>query len=765
MHTRTSSGTGSASSNIFTARAVESDSDDEAKGKSSQNVSKWMNCRRIVMSDLQRYLEQVRSQRVLPVLSPSGTFMAIWRPITSVGVLAAVAMAPFDLAFDFWTPPTAYKVFGKVLDVFFLLDVALHFNIGFIDHGRIVYDRWHIARQYAKTWLLADIVSNFPVDWFVGSGGKSRKMLKLIKIPKILRFIKLLRVLKSQMQYVGVLMTVGGITLIAHYYTCFWALSLLSDCDTDNVCPDVGDAYLEGFSVSIASISGSDAWDRFMYLGGDSHLAAGRGQGEPVLAREDLMAGSMMLVGFVMLACLFANVHHSLDHLTGVGRQRSFEVARRKSEMKDASIPEPLQQKVLATYEYLWRFGGNADDMIRDPLLSVDLRRRLALSLYGPTLRRVPMFRDVKSRWLKCFCQKVEVRLYTPGDLLVLMGEVGSELFIIMCGSVEPVDEDGNVIRDIVMGEGQFFGEICFLHPGARRTASIRCIDFCKVMVLTLEAFKELHMMEVLEAIRAEAQDLQQSYVSVKPRTSSFLSSGSAADDDEQDADDTSASGHVRFERKSYTREQRHVPSESSDGPCLAVEDDLFMEAAAGSAEAQAGHSGHSLPSTASVDKAALPPNGAGAARASSGTMASQHHRDQNADMGIFRNSAICRRHTDAELMKQRVSRRSNAECSDVAQQCWQSWAPARCSRVSIQDMRLHQPPGPGPPVDSAAAPQQPDVKALLQAVQQLGSEMSHRMGELEKRMGQMQGLIRDVAARRPASAASIEIIDGDHPD
>lgn len=184
-------------------------------------------------------------------------------------------------------------------------------------------------------------------------------------------------------------------------------------------------------------------------------------------------------------------------------------------EMTAASVPTVLQHKVKATYEHLWLFGGNPDGMLRDPVLSLDLRRRLALSLYGPALRRVPMFSDVKSMFLKCLCQKIEVRLYTPGDMLVLIGEVGSELFIIQQGSVEPVDEDGNPIRDIVMSEGSFFGEICFLHPGTRRTASIRCVEFCRAMVLTIEAFKELNMEDVLDTIRDEGRDARKTYVMV----------------------------------------------------------------------------------------------------------------------------------------------------------------------------------------------------------------------------------------------------------
>lgn len=114
---------------------------------------------------------------------------------------------------------------------------------------------------------------------------------------------------------------------------------------------------------------------------------------------------------------------------------------------------------------------------------------------------------------MKCLAQKIETRLYTPGDLLVLFGEVGTELFFIHSGTVQPVSESGEPLRDVLLGAGAFFGEICFLQPGSRRTASIRCVEFCRALVLTLVAFEELNLTDQLQAIRDEAIALQKAYV------------------------------------------------------------------------------------------------------------------------------------------------------------------------------------------------------------------------------------------------------------
>jgi len=487
----------------------------ERKGKKVSLFAAW--------HELHWLYSELRYGRHLPVLYPNGPFMSLWRPMLFCAIVFAISMAPFDMAFYWWQPPIIYKVVGIVLDVFFILDVFLHFNVAVICHGELVTDRRLIAKRYAKTYLLFDVISNTPFDWFIGTEGKGRKLMKLFKLPKILRFVKLLRVVKDQTQYVGVMSTVGGIFCSAHYYTCFWTWTLLGDCEDDMSCPSVGATYVEGFSISMAGLGGADSWTRFLLTDGTSLLASGRVPGEPLEPVQELMAASTTVVGFLLIACLFANVASAIMAKSEVGRKRYLMLQRRIAEMRAARVPQALQEKVEATYEHLWRFGGERDGMLRDPSLSLDLRRNLALCVYGRALRNVPIFANMPDRYLKCLAQKIEMRLYSPGDLLVLLGEVGTDLFFIHSGAVQPVGEDGEPLRDIVLRAGAFFGEICFLQPGARRTASVICVEFCRAMVLTISAFEELDLTEHLDAIRQESLAMRQKYVQASVKLNSVL--------------------------------------------------------------------------------------------------------------------------------------------------------------------------------------------------------------------------------------------------
>eukprot|EP00428_Durinskia_dybowskii_P032921 CAMPEP_0170236710 /NCGR_PEP_ID=MMETSP0116_2-20130129/18102_1 /TAXON_ID=400756 /ORGANISM="Durinskia baltica, Strain CSIRO CS-38" /LENGTH=670 /DNA_ID=CAMNT_0010487507 /DNA_START=55 /DNA_END=2067 /DNA_ORIENTATION=- len=452
------------------------------------------------------FFEDLRANAVVPI-HPDGAFMEIWRPMLFVAVLLAVTMAPFEISFDWWTPPGWYKVCSRGIDVLFMVDMALNFNLAYIDRGRCIDRRANIAEHYMKSWFFIDLLSNTPFDWMFGSSGKGRKLVKFLKVPKLLRMVKLLRTLKDLMQYVGVPLTFGAILLAAHYYACLWVFVELTGCD-ELVCPLVEAAYIESLSITFMSMVGADARRRIENMQGTSNLFKFRAKTDsPVDAVEDLLLVFMTGTGLLLIACLFANTASALTATSAAARRRTETLAQLLTEMRMARVPRPLRKKVRQTYEHMARFGKSGrGGMLEDKALSLDLRRNLAYFMYGEALRRVPILSAVPDRYVKCLAQKVQVRAYTPGDLIIMAGEVGQELFIIHRGSVRPLNEDGTPHRGIILREGSFFGEACFLDHCNRRTESMQCLEFCDALVLSLEAFNELSFTGLLEEIRIEAQ-------------------------------------------------------------------------------------------------------------------------------------------------------------------------------------------------------------------------------------------------------------------
>lgn len=89
--------------------------------------------------------------------------------------------------------------------------------------------------------------------------------------------------------------------------------------------------------------------------------------------------------------------------------------------------------------------------------------------------------------------KECQVRLYARNDLIVKQGEEGSSMFIILKGGIKVlIKTDSNrAIKVAEKSTGEFFGEMSLL-TGEPRTASIRAMDDCEVLVIDKESFSTL---------------------------------------------------------------------------------------------------------------------------------------------------------------------------------------------------------------------------------------------------------------------------------
>ena len=133
-----------------------------------------------------------------------GNLLLAWE-LTSFAMLMYTAfVVPFSLAFqdhNRWDAGLATTYIETGVDILFIVDVVRNFRTAYDDRGHMVSDPWKIARNYARTWLVIDVVASFPLDWFVGLAwdgtgdqGGLLLLLRLCKLWKLLRLQRLWRV-------------------------------------------------------------------------------------------------------------------------------------------------------------------------------------------------------------------------------------------------------------------------------------------------------------------------------------------------------------------------------------------------------------------------------------------------------------------------------------------------------------------------------------------------------------------------------------------
>jgi hypothetical protein len=91
---------------------------------------------------------------------------------------------------------------------------------------------------------------------------------------------------------------------------------------------------------------------------------------------------------------------------------------------------------------------------------------------------------DMSMEWLKPFMTQ---RRYRKGDILMKKGEAAHDMLLTVTGKFRVVE------IDVEVPPGRLMGELGFLTPDNRRTATIECIEDGQVLTITYEKLLEIY--------------------------------------------------------------------------------------------------------------------------------------------------------------------------------------------------------------------------------------------------------------------------------
>jgi Cyclic nucleotide-binding domain len=114
------------------------------------------------------------------------------------------------------------------------------------------------------------------------------------------------------------------------------------------------------------------------------------------------------------------------------------------------------------------------------PINAYRLRQMLALVKKA----RSATLGDVSMEWLKPFMTQ---RKYRRGDILMKKGDAATEMLLTVTGRFLVVE------INVELPPGRLMGELGFLTPDNRRTATIKCIEDGQVLTITYEKLLEIY--------------------------------------------------------------------------------------------------------------------------------------------------------------------------------------------------------------------------------------------------------------------------------
>jgi len=102
--------------------------------------------------------------------------------------------------------------------------------------------------------------------------------------------------------------------------------------------------------------------------------------------------------------------------------------------------------------------GGDLNSLT---LLPSKLKTEIALHVNLDTLKKVTFLQKCQPEFLHQLVLKMQLRIFTPGDLVCRKGEVAREMYVIINGKIEVIGDQGQVLK--LLSGGDFFGEIGIL--------------------------------------------------------------------------------------------------------------------------------------------------------------------------------------------------------------------------------------------------------------------------------------------------------------
>eukprot|EP00736_Rhodelphis_marinus_P009361 Rmarinus@m.18252 len=379
--------------------------------------------------------------------------------------------------------------------VCFLLDMVLNFRTAYRETsgpktGCVIKDPRCISRHYLRTWFFLDFISSVPLDVVVQQSQGWNRLLRTARLFKLMRLMRMSRIMERLEMSNTVPPAVFrltklllALTFVWHWIACiYWYIAKQDGFASEDAIGWAPEEELEYAELSEQYFAAM-LWAITTTTGIGASFA-------PQTTQQRLFTIAVVVMGVLMLASIIGGVTSALQNIDDENRDRQQHAESLALYMRQAQIKPELQREIRDYYMYLWSSPQVLKERSFLDDLHPALQAQLSLATNRPLLEQVPMFQDVKADCLMAIADVLESRIYLPGEFIVIRGEQGDCMFFIVRGQVEVLDRKMKHIA--TMENGDFFGEQVLLRPGLTRSATIRSVSYCDIMVLQRDDFQDV---------------------------------------------------------------------------------------------------------------------------------------------------------------------------------------------------------------------------------------------------------------------------------
>ena len=452
---------------------------------------------------------------------PDSAFRKYWGVVMFFGVIyyifsisLAIMVCVQDRTFS---DNMAQFILGYMVDCLFLVDLLFDSTFFmYIEEGLVVFDHERIRKNFfANHSLLREVVCGIP--WDVLGLAVGQQYFNLLRVPKMLRITKLFKYLDGVEKMIvdsrigldqagrRVFKLMFVMIAVCHWVGCMW--HMMADLSMKVYGQKVyGEGHWRGtevqsnwrqtdeadtlFDISHGDLGGFAAYLRSVYWAIVGLSTVGYGDIVPQNILETVFATVAILFGGLVLPAIVGGLAAYMGNLNQALNLHKKKMYKVRTFMRGTKFPQELMDKVLRYYDYLWSRQGGVDEVEIMSELPGPLQQRVAMCVNGVALNTIPFFEQCDEGMQQYIVSVLNPRVFLPSDVIIQMGEVGKEMYLIERGHVI-VASDNKKISYAQLHEGDYFGETCLL-GATTRMATVYAVTYCDCFVLSKEDFNEV---------------------------------------------------------------------------------------------------------------------------------------------------------------------------------------------------------------------------------------------------------------------------------
>ena len=234
---------------------------DPIKAQSREELFNGIEKRMLIDEHEPWTMKQTLIHHMMRIYHPCEPVRMLWDKVLMVILLYSLMSIPVSVSLNVSAVPlTARWWFDLLVDVYFCVDIATQFSVGFIDEdGVFITDRCKIAWEYCKMWFWIDIGTSVPIVSLLEVVMTSPRVASFLRIPRMLRIVRILRLFKllrlmklaklmsswqnshtdmGTAKRIGKLLAV--VFFIAHTCACVWCFADIAAIGDDGKLPPNG---------------------------------------------------------------------------------------------------------------------------------------------------------------------------------------------------------------------------------------------------------------------------------------------------------------------------------------------------------------------------------------------------------------------------------------------------------------------------------------------------------------------------------------------